>query len=196
MAARARTDDQRDHRVIRRVLRNMGWAFVAALGLLVTVIAVVVVDGWKSFGRGADGGRRARIQASLQWSQGHFENPQPLWNDYGAMVSGMFTASDHCVPDEPRALPRANPRSLRQPPATGLRVTWLGHSSLLIEIDGHRVLTDPVWGERASPLGWLGPRRWYDPPIALHELPPFDAVLISHDHYNHLDHPTIVAMKG
>jgi L-ascorbate metabolism protein UlaG (beta-lactamase superfamily) len=58
------------------------------------------------------------------------------------------------------------------------------------------VLTDPVWGERTSPLTWLGPRRWYAPPVALADLPVPDAVLISHDHYDHLDEPTITALRG
>jgi L-ascorbate metabolism protein UlaG (beta-lactamase superfamily) len=76
-------------------------------------------------------------------------------------------------------------------PATGLRVTWMGHSSLLIEIDGLLVLTDPVWDERASPLRWAGPKRFFAPPLPLHQLPKLDVVLISHDHYDHLGESTI-----
>jgi L-ascorbate metabolism protein UlaG (beta-lactamase superfamily) len=77
-------------------------------------------------------------------------------------------------------------------PAThGLRVTWMGHSSLLIEIDGYRILTDPVWSERASFVSFAGPKRFYPPPLALKDLPPLDAVLISHDHYDHLDCATV-----
>jgi L-ascorbate metabolism protein UlaG (beta-lactamase superfamily) len=67
---------------------------------------------------------------------------------------------------------------------------------MLIEIDGVRLLTDPIWSERASPVEWIGPHRWYPPTIALAQLPPVDAVLISHDHYDHLDWPTIVAMRS
>jgi L-ascorbate metabolism protein UlaG (beta-lactamase superfamily) len=67
---------------------------------------------------------------------------------------------------------------------------------VLLELDGRRVLVDPVWSERASPLGWVGPRRWFAPPIALTDLPAIDVVLISHDHYDHLDRATIAAMKG
>ena len=77
---------------------------------------------------------------------------------------------------------------------TGLRVTWLGHSTTLIEIDGVRVLTDPVWGMRASPLSLAGPKRFQPVPVALRQMPPVDAIIISHDHYDHLDYPTIRAL--
>jgi len=71
-------------------------------------------------------------------------------------------------------------------PASGLRVTWFGHSSSLLEIDGVRVLIDPLWDERASPTTWSGPKRFFAPTIALEDLPPIDLILISHDHYDHL----------
>lgn len=76
-------------------------------------------------------------------------------------------------------------------PASGLRVTWFGHSSSLIEIDGVRLLIDPVWDERASPMTWAGPKRFYAPTVALDDLPQIDAVLISHDHYDHLGEQTV-----
>lgn len=77
------------------------------------------------------------------------------------------------------------------PPVRGLRVTWMGHSSVLIEIDGVRILTDPVWSERVSFVSFAGPKRFYPPPLVLKNLPPLDAVLLSHDHYDHLDRATI-----
>ncbi|SHL24087.1 L-ascorbate metabolism protein UlaG, beta-lactamase superfamily [Pseudonocardia thermophila] len=75
--------------------------------------------------------------------------------------------------------------------ADPLAVTWFGHSSVLLEIDGRRVLTDPMWAERASPSPTVGPRRLHPPPLPLSALPAVDAVVISHDHYDHLDLPTI-----
>ncbi len=84
-----------------------------------------------------------------------------------------------------------DPRVYAVPPASGLRVTWFGHSSLLVEIDGTRVLIDPVWDPRASPFPWMGPRRFYPPTVALDTLPPLDYVLISHDHYDHLGAQTV-----
>ncbi len=81
-------------------------------------------------------------------------------------------------------------------PDSGLRITWMGHSSLLIEIDGRRVLTDPVWSQRVSFSQAIGPKRFFAPPVALIDLPPLDAIIISHDHYDHLDKDTISFFKG
>jgi L-ascorbate metabolism protein UlaG (beta-lactamase superfamily) len=75
--------------------------------------------------------------------------------------------------------------------AAQLAVTWFGHSSALLEIDGARVLVDPVWGERVSPSPLIGPTRLHPAPVPFAELPQVDAVLISHDHYDHLDLPTV-----
>jgi L-ascorbate metabolism protein UlaG (beta-lactamase superfamily) len=76
-------------------------------------------------------------------------------------------------------------------PESGLRVTWFGHSASLIEIDGMRVLVDPVWEQRASPFPFMGPKRFFQPTIALEDLPMVDVVLISHDHYDHLGAETV-----
>jgi len=76
-------------------------------------------------------------------------------------------------------------------PVSGLRVTWFGHSASLIEIDGMRVLVDPVWEQRASPFAFMGPKRFFQPTIALEALPKIDVVLISHDHYDHLGAKTV-----
>jgi L-ascorbate metabolism protein UlaG (beta-lactamase superfamily) len=86
---------------------------------------------------------------------------------------------------------RTDPSVYLTAPRTGLRITWMGHSAMLIEIDGFRVLVDPVWDPRASPVRWLGPKRFFDPPLPLDELPRLDAVLISHDHYDHLGKDTV-----
>lgn len=77
------------------------------------------------------------------------------------------------------------------PPESGLRVTWMGHSSMLIEIDGVRVLVDPMWNQRAAPVEWAGPKRFFPPTLRLEDLPPVDVVLISHDHYDHLGEYTV-----
>ncbi|ATB29974.1 MBL fold metallo-hydrolase [Melittangium boletus] len=178
--------------------RIKSWVSRAALGVgaLVVLLAVLAgVDGWKAFGQRASGERRARMERSPQWKDGRFVNPQPIINDNWGSVTSLFERGFEGTPTSPVTTAAVDPRRFDTPPATGLRVTWLGHSSNLVEIDGHRVLTDPFWGERTSPLTWLGPKRWYAPLIALDALPRVDAVVISHDHYDHLDYATLVAMK-
>jgi L-ascorbate metabolism protein UlaG (beta-lactamase superfamily) len=155
----------------------------------------VLADAWQGLGHRATGARRARMEKSPQWKDGAFENPEPIINYLGPMISGVAHASPDTEPHEPVDVQRLDPATLATPPESGLRITWLGHSTMLIELDGHRVLTDPVWSDRVSPLTWVGPHRWYPPLIALDQLPKLDAVLISHDHYDHLDHRTLIAMK-
>ena len=86
------------------------------------------------------------------------------------------------VPNDGAAL-RAN--------GTSPTVTWIGHATLLVQLDGINVLTDPHWGERASPVAFAGPRRLVKPGMRFEDLPPIHAVVISHDHYDHLDAETV-----
>ena len=76
-------------------------------------------------------------------------------------------------------------------PASGLRITWIGHATSLVELDGVRILIDPVWEERAAPSQRFGPKRFFAPPLPLENLPPIDVILISHDHYDHLGADTV-----
>ena len=91
-------------------------------------------------------------------------------------------------------------RNLRLPPGAppaprvddgSLRLTFINHATVLVQVDGVNLLTDPIWSERASPLSWLGPRRYRPPGIRFADLPPIDVVVISHNHYDHLDIPTL-----
>lgn len=175
--------------------RRIRWA-LGAFALSAAAVAGVLLSGADAaFGAGAEGARLQRMQASPEWHDDHFENPEPMWNDMRSALLRMFEATPNDVPQTPVPVLNSDGALLAQPPASGLRVTWFGHSSTLVEIDGVTVLTDPIWSERPSPIGWAGPKRWFDAPIALQNLPKIDAVVISHDHYDHLDRPTIMALR-
>jgi L-ascorbate metabolism protein UlaG (beta-lactamase superfamily) len=102
-----------------------------------------------------------------------------------------LTNKEERVPKVPLGPFRTDASVYATPPASGLRVTWMGHSTTLVEIDGLCVLIDPVWDERASPARWFGPKRFFPAPLRLEEMPRLDAVLISHDHYDHLGRMTM-----
>ncbi|MBV8928036.1 MAG: MBL fold metallo-hydrolase [Mycobacteriaceae bacterium] len=91
------------------------------------------------------------------------------------------------------AVPLVTPGDSRTAPAD-LTATWYGHATMLLDIDGYRVLTDPVWSDRCSPSDVVGPQRLHPPPAPLEALPALDAIVISHDHYDHLDIDTVTAL--
>ena len=150
----------------------------------------------KSMGSRAEGLRLERMQHSPQWQGTGFRNLAPIRPGLRDPAAKMPSLADFLcggtrrVPTGP--LPAHDPvQHWLKKPDTGLRATWLGHSTVLLEVDGVRLLTDPVWGQRASPSQLAGPKRFQPMPVSLHDMPPVDAVLISHDHYDHLCHPTI-----
>jgi L-ascorbate metabolism protein UlaG (beta-lactamase superfamily) len=153
----------------------------------------------KTFGRRAAGERLERMQASPRWAGSGFRNVHPVLpglRDPAAprpTLSEFLCGGTRRVPDAP--LPAVHPlERWARPPAGGLRATWLGHSTVLLEIGGRRVLTDPVWAARASPSRLLGPKRFQPVPVALAKMPPLDLVVLSHDHYDHLDHLAVAAL--
>lgn len=154
----------------------------------------------RSLGRKPAGPRLERIAASPRWSGERFLNLHPILPGLRDPDAPMPTLREFLCGGErrvpPGPLPSLDPLATwSKPPGSGLRATWLGHSTVLIEIDGLRVLTDPVWGPRASPSRLIGPRRFQPVPVALRALPPIDLVVISHDHYDHLDYPTIRQLR-
>lgn len=117
--------------------------------------------------------------------------PTTMSSDYGLMLRRQILGKQERVPRRALGPFRSDAVALSEPvPAEALRVTWFGHSSTLLEIDGKRFLTDPVWRLRASPVA-LGPKRFFAPPLLLSDLPALDGVILSHDHYDHLDKDAI-----
>ncbi len=171
-----------------------------AVGALV-VATWATTDRFASFGRAPAGARLERVRSAPQYDaeaqkfansiatrQVQPENQLPLLRE-------TFFGDQVRTPQTPLPIISEVAAALATPPETGLRVTWLGHSTLLIEIDGFTLLTDPIWSRYASPSTIIGPTRFHAPPLPLDELSEtIDAVLLSHDHYDHLDYPTILAL--
>ncbi len=168
-------------------------ALLAACAVLASIV-------WATFQLPAFGGLagpavQERMRASKQVHGGRFENTPPyvsnlsFWGELKSYLGDEVREPQFAVPVE-----RIGPRNLARPVPPGLRARWLGHATVLLEIDGVRVLTDPVLSQRASPFQFIGPARLHSAPLAIEDLQNIDAVMISHDHFDHLDMDTIQAL--
>jgi len=147
----------------------------------------------------------ARKRAANRYYSGppsdHFDGTL-FFNPDGQMPGRFTDLLKWQLSGERSKWPAANPSPFEptEPAARidggGLRLTMVGHSTLLIQTAGLNILTDPVWSPRVSPLSFAGPRRVNPPGIAFSQLPPIDLVLVSHNHYDHLDLATLKRLKA
>ncbi|MBU43694.1 MAG: hypothetical protein CMN76_10770 [Spirochaetaceae bacterium] len=181
--------------------RKKPWASV-----LFSIVPTIVLLGLAglylncaSFGQAPEGSRLERIKESPQYGEEGFVNvaQAPEGPAFLSVALEWLTNDEPIEPEEPIVVQKRSIEDFRKAPESGLRITWFGHSSLLVEMDGSLVLIDPVWGERVSPVSFLGPARFHENPLSLEDMVKLsvDAVVISHDHYDHLDYPTIMALK-
>jgi L-ascorbate metabolism protein UlaG (beta-lactamase superfamily) len=172
---------------VRRVRNLVGMA----LGLVGLAWIVRATRGIPSAMGASPSAIRSVAAGAANYRDGRFHNTEPgsavEVKNAPSAVLGLVTKARVGLPAG--AIPLATP--LAPADAGGLAVTWYGHAGVLLEIDGYRVLTDPVWSERCSPSPAVGPARLHPAPAPLATLPPLDAIVISHDHYDHLDEPTV-----
>jgi L-ascorbate metabolism protein UlaG (beta-lactamase superfamily) len=183
---------------LRRWLK-MIFLVLAALLIIVVGLFYISTDSLSQFGAKPSGARLERMKQSPNFDGKKVINPietDLVWTlgDYWKMISRQLSGGKGGTPKVKLPVVQLDRTAFQTLPECGLRVTWMGHSSLLIEIDGVRLLTDPVWSERCSPSSLVGPKRFHPVPILLEELPPLDAVLISHDHFDHLDMNAILKL--
>ena len=182
------------------------WLLRTAI-VLAALVVVLAAAGWAvlsqpQFGARMSGARLERAKANPQYRDGRFVNLEPEAPTglaaIGDYIVHQFTGNEVREPPKPLPVLAVDKTALAvAPAASGLRAFWIGHASTYVELDGLRLLLDPVFAERVSPLP-VGPKRFHPPPIALADLPTIDAVLISHDHYDHLDMDTVrhLATRG
>jgi L-ascorbate metabolism protein UlaG (beta-lactamase superfamily) len=185
--------------------RLLGWSVFAVKGVLVLVLIMAPLlwfstDHLRAFGGRPDPAHLATRAVAAHFTGGRFENLEPTnlmpARSYPRALARLLFGKEMRTPICPLPFVADTAARLSSAAPSGLRVTWLGHSTTLIEIDGATVLTDPMWSERASPSRWAGPRRFHPPPLALAALPRVDAVLISHEHYDHLDQATVQSLAA
>ena len=162
--------------------------------------AAVCVSATAAAYAGASGCSTLAYPQSPQYGEDGFQNehkPQPLgwrqtsklWWDFLVGGKPKGTVPAHAIQVQP-----LSPGQLAQAPDG--TVYRLGHSTVLLKLQGRFWLTDPVFAERASPVQWAGPKRFHAPPLALDDLPQLSAVVLSHDHYDHLDRETVIALAA
>ena len=164
--------------------------------VVIALAALLALATWlvfllPSFGGTPSGERLERMRAQPMFATGRFENDPPYVSKLSALGELKAYLGDQ-VREPTFEVPvlKTSAADLAQPPAPGLRTWWLGHASVLIEIDGVRILTDPVFSERTSPFQFMGPARMHALPLPLNEWRYIDAVVITHDHFDHLDMDT------
>jgi len=178
-----------------RTWNRIGWVAIAVMVLAGAALLVTLLP---PFGTTPSGTRLARAQRSAHYARGAFQNLEPTHKltpgTFFEMLRHQFFGDEPRVPPRPIPIVERRAADYAAPPASGLRATWIGHASVLLELDGTRVLVDPVFSERCSPFSFVGPRRFAALPIALADLPAVQIVVISHDHYDHLDYPSILQL--
>ncbi|MBW2529316.1 MAG: MBL fold metallo-hydrolase [Deltaproteobacteria bacterium] len=154
-----------------------------------------MIDAWKGLGAMPSGARLERLKSSPNYRDGRFVNAVPMqpWA-WSSIKRWLFEGSDYRVPAETPPVAARTRADFSDPPAPGLRVTWLGHSTFVLEIDGRRFLVDPQFSRDNSPTRFFGQERFFPAPLPLAEAPKLDAVLVSHDHHDHLDMSAAIAL--
>ena len=177
--------------------------FLAIIGIVivgviavVSLFAIVFLKAWKPFGGKASKADRknyAERAANFDGKKFHNEEDFSAVMDKNAAPDPLTFSKRQPRPDF--EFPTKMPDYLSDPenrlPLEEFRVTWFGHSSLLLQMHGMNILIDPVFSEMISPVSWVGSKRFSHPPVSVAQLPEIDILIISHDHYDHLDYDVI-----
>jgi L-ascorbate metabolism protein UlaG (beta-lactamase superfamily) len=170
--------------------------------LVLTGISITLFVYWSpQFGGEITKELKADYSKSKNWNSGNFVNQIPTsmdikLKDYPAMIAKLFSNAPGKKPKKDISVLQIDSLSIANKPKSLTRITWFGHSAFLLEINGKNILLDPMFGEVAAPHPYLGRKRYNSKlPIEIEKLPQIDAVIMSHDHYDHLDYESILKLK-
>ena len=178
---------------MERVLKSRVFRVITIILLIVLLLLLGVflfLKLWVPLGGSVTYADRINyLERASNYKNGKFSNENFFQMIYSDSKKNSFVSNKGVTPSE--KISGVNPSFLENPSIDLLNVTWLGHSTLLIQMHGMNILVDPVFSDRTSPVSFVGPSRFSEMPIEVDDLPNIDIVVISHDHYDHLDYSTI-----
>ena len=186
---------------MKKVLKWSGIIVCTPIGL-VGIIGGLFLNISAQFGAVANDEQVSAYEKTGHFAEGIFLNYEPIamvidCHSITQMTKEMFEPDPNIAPKQNIEVQKINPSTLLNKPDSLVRITWFGHSSFLLELEGKNILLDPVFGQYAAPHPLLGRKRYNaEMPIDIEELPQIDAIIISHDHYDHLDYPSIEKLKS
>ena len=189
---------------MKRLLKILKIALITVGGIVLTfaLLTTAFVNMSAQFGQAPTESHQQRFQATSNFQDGKFQNliPTKLGLTFGQTVSVarefLFGSKAGKDPAGPLPMVKIDPAILSANNRDQARVTWFGHSAILLEMDGKKVLFDPMLGQHAGPLPMISPKRYNeDLPLEIEQFPFIDVVIISHDHYDHLDYGSIQKLK-
>jgi L-ascorbate metabolism protein UlaG (beta-lactamase superfamily) len=186
---------------MKRILKMIAISIISIIALFIIGV-LLFINTSPEFGSGATGERLARMKSSPYYTKGKFINAVPTvqglkdWKDIPSVLYKFIKKEPHQEPDWEIPVNKIDSLNITNTPDSLTQLTWFGHSAFLLEMDGKKILIDPMLGDVPSPVAFMANKRFnLDLPIAIEQLPKIDAIIISHDHYDHLDYGSIKALK-
>ena len=183
---------------MKKIIRMTGISIAAIFGLVV-IIGIIFLNFSPQFGKGNNKVQKKEYSKLLNFRNGKFTNqhPSPMDVNYWKIFKELTKNAPNRNPTKSIQIEKIDSASNKSHDANITQLTWFGHSTILLEIDGKKILIDPILSKTPSPISFLGAKRYSNSiPIEAEELPFIDAVILSHDHYDHLDYKTIKQIKN
>lgn len=182
---------------IKKILKMMGIT-LGAIIILTLLVITLFLNLSPQFGKGSNKNQKNEYKKSGHFEEGKFVNriPAVMNINYGDLVKNWIQGSPNRQPNQNIIVDKIDSLSIENHNPNISKLTWFGHSAFLLEMDGLKILIDPMFGDTPSPHPWLGSKRYsIELPIEIEKLPFIDFVIFSHDHYDHLDYESVQKLK-
>ncbi len=182
---------------IKKIIKVIALTIAGIIALLLLVVTLFM-NLSPQFGVGPDKKQKTAYAQLNHWKAGKFINQIPTVMDinYLELIGKLLESAPNRQPKRDIVVEKIDSLEIEEHESSITRLTWFGHSAFLLELDGKKILLDPMFGQASAPHPWLGPKRYSkELPIEIEKLPFIDAIIFSHDHYDHLDYGSIQKLK-